>query len=248
MSQTWNPGLYAQNARYVSDLGTSLVDLLDPKPGERILDLGCGDGVLTRELAERGCEVVGVDASPEMIEAALALGVDARVMDGHSLAFENEFDAVFSNAALHWMNRPDQVLAGVERALKPGGRFVGEFGGHGNIEALLWGIRGALAGRGIDFDSLNPWYFPTVDDYRSRLEAHGMQVIDCTLIPWPTPLPTDLAGWLTVFASVFLEAIPESEREQFLQDVIDRCKAKLYDPDHGWWADYVRLRFVATKM
>src|SRR5690606_20186688 len=108
MSQQWNPELYDKNARYVSRLGASLIDLLDPRPGERILDLGCGDGDLTRQLAERGCQVVGVDSSPEMVVAARRLGLDARVMDGHALAFEHEFDAVFSNAALHWMKRPDE--------------------------------------------------------------------------------------------------------------------------------------------
>lgn len=247
MTQTWNPQLYGENARYVPELGAALIDLLDPRPGERILDLGCGDGILTRQLAERGCEVVGVDASPEMIEAALALGVDARLMDGHELSFENEFDAVFSNAALHWMKRPDRVLAGVVRALKPGGRFVGEFGGDGNVETVLRGIQGALAERGLDFEPLNPWYFPTVEEYRERLEAHGLEVTLCTLTPRPTPLTTDVSGWLTVFAGTFLNALPESERERFLKDVTDRCRDKLHDPQRGWWADYVRLRFAAVK-
>lgn len=247
VTQEWNPELYGQNARYVSRLGAPLLDLLDPRPGERILDLGCGDGVLTHQLAERGCEIVGVDSSPEMVEAALALGVDARVMDGHELSFEEEFDAVFSNAALHWMKRPDQVVAGVKRALKPGGRFVGEFGGHGNIGTLLQGIQGALAQRGIEFEPLNPWYFPTAEEYRERLEAHGLEVTVCALVPRPTPLETDLSGWLTVFAGTFLNALPESEREPFLADVTDRCRDRLYDPDRGWWVDYVRLRFAAVK-
>lgn len=247
MKQEWNPALYGQNARYVSQLGAPLLDLLDPRPGERILDLGCGDGVLTRELAERGALVVGVDSSPEMVQAARALGVDARVMDGEELTFDNEFDAVFSNAALHWMKRPDRVLAGVRRALKLGGRFVGEFGGRGNIETLLEAIQGALAERGLDFESLNPWYFPTAEEYRERLEAHGMEVTFCTLIPRPTPLETDLTGWLTVFAGSFLNALSPSERERFLQEVRDRCRNKLFDPDRGWWVDHVRLRFAAVK-
>lgn len=247
MKQEWNPALYGQNARYVSQLGAPLLDLLDPRPGERILDLGCGDGVLTRELAERGALVVGVDSSPEMVQAARALGVDARVMDGEELTFDNEFDAVFSNAALHWMKRPDRVLAGVRRALKLGGRFVGEFGGRGNIETLLEAIQVALAERGLDFESLNPWYFPTAEEYRERLEAHGMEVTFCTLIPRPTPLETDLTGWLTVFAGSFLNALSPSERERFLQEVTDRCRSKLFDPDRGWWVDYVRLRFAAVK-
>lgn len=211
------------------------------------MDLGCGDGDLTRRLVERGCRVVGVGSSPEMVEAARKLGLDARLMDGHELAFDNEFDAVFSNAALHWMKEPDRVIAGVVRALKPGGRFVGEFGGHGNIETLLRGIREALARRGIDFESLNPWYFPTAEEYRQRLEAQGFEVTFCTLIPRPTPLTTDLSGWLAVFAGTFLNALPEAERPAFLQDVTERCGDRLFDAERGRWVDYVRLRFAAYK-
>ena len=137
-SQTWDPESYARHARFVSDLAGPVLALLDAQPGERILDLGCGDGALTKKLAELGCDVIGVDAGPDMIRAARELGLDARVVDGHELSFEREFDAVFSNAALHWMKRdPDAVVAGVARALKPGGRFVGEFGGHGNVAAIV---------------------------------------------------------------------------------------------------------------
>ncbi len=136
-------------------------------------------------------------------------------MDGEELTFDNEFDAVFSNAALHWMKRPDRVLAGVRRALKLGGRFVGEFGGRGNIETLLEAIQVALAERGLDFESLNPWYFPTAEEYRERLEAHGMEVTFCTLIPRPTPLETDLTGWLTVFAGSFLNALSRPSASGF---------------------------------
>ena len=139
-NQTWDPAGYAQHARFVSDLGMPVVELLAPKAGERILDLGCGDGVLTKKLQDMGCELVGVDESAAQVEAAKSLGIDARVMDGYALSFETEFDAVFSNAVLHWMKRPEVVVAGVWRALKPGGRFVAECGGHGcvaKIEAAL---------------------------------------------------------------------------------------------------------------
>jgi len=247
VSQRWNPSDYERNARFVSDYGSSVVELLDPRPGERILDLGCGDGVLTRKLLERGCEVVGVDSSADMVEVARTLGVDARVMDGHELTFQAEFDAVFSNAALHWMTRPERVLAGVSRALKPGGRFVGEFGGYGNIDAVLAGIKGALAERRLDFDAMNPWYYPTDEEYRTLLERHGMRVVQCALFPRPTRLPTDLAGWLRVFGRSFLDALPEVEREPFVADVVERCRPRLYDPAQGWWVDYVRLRFFAVK-
>src|SRR5262245_26420833 len=131
--QSWDARQYAERARFVSDLGMPLVDVLAPRPGERILDIGCGDGILTRKLVDLGCEVVGVDGSPDMVRAAAALGLDARVMDGRALTFHEEFDAVFSNAALHWMGPPTPVFQGVWKALRPGGRFAGECGGHGNV-------------------------------------------------------------------------------------------------------------------
>ena len=149
--QHWEAQRYARNARFVADLGQPVVELLAPQPGERILDLGCGDGALTRKLVELGCSVVGVDAGPDMIRAARELGLDAHVVDGHELAFEREFDAVFSNAALHWMKRdPQEVIAGVARALRPGGRFVGEMGGHGNVAAIVTALLAVLERRGID--------------------------------------------------------------------------------------------------
>ncbi|MFN9934070.1 MAG: class I SAM-dependent methyltransferase [Cyanobacteriota bacterium] len=161
--QHWNPEQYGRNAPFVSDLGAPLVELLAPQPGERILDLGCGDGALTLRLLEHGCSLVAVDASAEMVEAARALGLDARSMDGQALAFANEFDAVFTNAALHWMPDPEAVIAGVWNALRPGGRFVGECGGHGNVAAIVAALDAALASRGKAVAC--PWFFPTPDDY-----------------------------------------------------------------------------------
>src|SRR5215469_2277288 len=201
-NQTWDPERYARNARFVSDLGMPVVELLAPKAGERILDLGCGDGVLTKKLVEMGCEVVGIDGSASQIEAARRLGLDARVMDAHKLEFDSEFDAVFSNAALHWMKQPDAVIAGAWRALKSGGRFVGEFGGSGCIAKIKSALEAALTRRGIG--APNPWYFPTVEDYRTRLEACGFKVNYIALIPRPTLLPGDISGWLETFAETFL--------------------------------------------
>ena len=149
-AQTWDPEGYAKNARFVSDLGGPVVELLAPRAGERVLDLGCGDGALTAKLAAMGCEVVGVDSSAQQIAAARALGLDARVVDCQNLAFDSEFDAVFSNAALHWMKRPDDVIAGVWRALKPGGRFVAEFGGFGCVVKIRTALIAALNRRGIE--------------------------------------------------------------------------------------------------
>ena len=144
-NQIWDAEQYSENARFVSDLGASVIELLAPRSGERILDLGCGDGALTKKLAEHECRVVGVDASPQMTAAARRLGLDARVMDGHELRFDHEFDAVFSNAALHWLKQPEKVIAGVWRALKPGGRFVGEFGGSGNVATIVAADNSAIS-------------------------------------------------------------------------------------------------------
>ena len=194
MGQAWSSGTYAENGRFVADLGMPVVEWLNPQAGERILDLGCGDGALTLKLKALGCEVVGVDSSPELVHVAQALGLDARLMDGQNLQFKAEFDAVFTNAALHWMKQPDAVIQGVGQALKPGGRFVGEFGGQGNVSAIETALHTVLKQRGIDAEPLNPWYFPTVEDYQSRLEANGFSVNDIKLIPRPTPLPSDLRG------------------------------------------------------
>src|SRR6202521_6126775 len=159
VEQTWKAESYAQNARFVSDLAGPVLELLAPSAGERILDLGCGDGVLTEKLAAAGATVVAVDAAPDMVAAARGSGIDARVMAGQGLTFDREFDAVFSNAALHWMRPPEVVLAGVRRALKPGGRFVAEMGGHNNTAAVLVALSAVLARRGLDATRLSPWYF-----------------------------------------------------------------------------------------
>ncbi len=176
MEQTWNSQTYSENARFVSDLGMNVVEWLAPQAGERILDLGCGDGVLTLKLQDFGCEVMGIDSSPDFIDAAKSLGLDARLLDGHELAFNNEFDAVFSNAALHWMKQPDHVIDGVWRALKPGGRFVGEFGGDGNVVTIEKALHKALYQRGVEAKTINPWYFPTMADYQTRLQARGFSL------------------------------------------------------------------------
>jgi len=247
-AQTWNPETYARNARFVSDLGSPVVELLAPKPGERILDLGCGDGVLTRKLVDLGCEVVAVDSSAPLIEAASALGLDARVMSAEALVFDNEFDAVFSNAVLHWIKRADPVIAGVHRALKPGGRFVAELGGYGCVDKIRTALVAALNRRGLDGESRVPWYFPTPDDYGARLERAGFRVERIALIPRPTPLPGDVIGWLETFAQSFLDGLSGEARAEYLQEVRTTLEPKLRDGDGTWIADYVRLRFAATKL
>jgi trans-aconitate methyltransferase len=243
--QEWDPQGYARHAGFVPALGASVLELLDPAAGERVLDLGCGDGVLTQEIAARGALVLGVDASPGMVQAARGRGLDARVMAGEALAFESAFDAVFSNAALHWMRDADAVIAGVARALRPGGRFVGELGGHGNVAGIVVALTAAAEELGLDAAGLNPWFFPTPAAYAKRLERGGFAVEAIELIPRPTPLPSGLMGWLATFAGPFLAAVPPAERGRFLARVEALAATALEDEDGGWTADYVRLRFRA---
>lgn len=191
--------------------------------------------------------MIGVDASPDFINSAKSLGLDARLLDGQNLPFSSEFDAVFSNAALHWMKQPDQVIDGVWQSLKPGGRFVGEFGGHGNVSTIEAALHTELEKRGIDANTINPWYFPTVEDYQARLEARGFKVNKIALIPRPTPLTTDIRGWLSTFANPFTAALSISERNAFLEEVIASLEPALCDASGKWEADYVRLRFSAIK-
>jgi len=244
-NQNWDPVQYSTNARFVSDLGMPVVELLSPQPGERILDLGCGDGALTIKFLERGCRVVAVDASAGMVAAARSLGLDASVMDGESLQFANEFDAVFSNASLHWMKNPERVIAGVWRALRPGGRFVGELGGDGNVAAIVTALESALSSRGIVVAS--PWFFPHPEAYRERLEAVGFTVQTIDLIARPTLLPGDVGGWLETFAQPYLSALAPSEKQGFISEVVGALRADLCDANGQWRADYVRLRFSAMK-
>lgn len=246
-SQTWDPERYARNARFVSDLSAAVVELLAPEPGERILDLGCGDGVLTAKLAAMGCNVVGVDGSIAQIDAARKLGLDARVMDGEKLSFDHEFDAVFSNAALHWMRNPKPVIAGVWRALRPGGRFVAEFGGHGCVAKIKKALVGALNRRGLDGEAAVPWYFPTVEEYQALLKNAGFAISAIALIPRPTPLPGDVTGWLETFAESFTACLPPAERLAYVAEVREALRPELSDSVGKWTADYVRLRFAAVK-
>lgn len=243
--QSWDPERYARNARYVADLGAPVLELLAPKPGERILDLGCGDGALTEKLIQAGASVVGADASEEMVRAARARGIDARAVSAYELPFEREFDAVFSNAALHWMPDADRAISRVARALKPGGRFVAEMGGHGCCAAIIVAISAVLARRGIDARTLNPWYFPTVDDYRGRLERAGFEVDYIALIPRPTPLPAGIEGFLETFAGNFFRDLDAEERARAKAEVAELLKAALCDGAGRWTADYIRLRFAA---
>ena len=245
--QHWSAERYAQTAHFVPALGAPVLELLAPMAGERILDLGCGDGVLTEKIAAAGALVVAVDAAPDMIAAARARGLDARVMAGQDLAFDGEFDAIFSNAALHWMRPAEAVLAGVRRALKPGGRFVGEMGGHNNTAAIMVAIRAVLSRRGLDAQQLSPWWFPSAAAYRAKLEAAGFAVDEIAIVPRPTPLPAGLDAWLDTFAEDFLGALPMPDRLPARAEIAELLRPILMDETGVWIADYVRLRFRAMR-
>ncbi len=244
-TQRWDATAYASNARFVADYGREVALLLRARPDERILDLGCGDGALTEYLAETA-NVIGVDASPELIAAARERGLDARVVDARALTFAGEFDAVFSNAALHWMGPLGVVLAGVRRALRPGGRFVGEMGGHGNVASVVTALCAVLDERGIDAAERMPWTFPTTDEFAALLEENGFAIESLELIYRPTLLPTGIEGWLDTFAGSFLGGFESQERRAIVARVATLLGPSLRDESGRWTADYVRLRFAAT--
>jgi len=244
---SWDAAAYDKHARFVSDLGAEILSWLDPKPGERILDVGCGDGALTQRLVDAGAEVVGVDTSDSLLAAAVARGLDARRMDGQDLQFDAEFDAVFSNAALHWMPRAEDAVKGIAKALKRGGRFVAEFGGHGNIAAFVTALRAVAKRRGLDPALAAGWFYPTPDEYRALLERHGLTVERILLAPRPTPLPTGLRGWLLTFRKPYFEAMPKAERNEVFAELEDLLAPALRDRAGNWTADYVRLRVRAAR-
>ncbi|WP_423823933.1 methyltransferase [Salinisphaera sp. SPP-AMP-43] len=249
----WQAEDYQRNARFVADLAVDLLDWLEPRPGERILDLGCGDGTLSERIAAAGAEVIGVDGSPAMVEAAKQRGLQAVEADAQRLAQSqvvgHDFDAVFSNAALHWMSaHPQAVVEAVFARLKPGGRFVAEMGAAGNVAPIQAALRAEAAERGFDPDALDPWYFPAERDYCDRLVAAGFKV-ECTdCFERPTPLPGDVAAWLTTLARPFVTAFVEGEaRDRYVAAVRARLADTLQDDDGRWTAPYVRLRFIARK-
>lgn len=244
--QTWSADSYDRHARFVSDLAGDVMGWLAPQPGERILDLGCGDGVLTTALMAQGAHVTGVDASEEFVQAARARGADARLMDGEALCFSAEFDAVFSNAALHWMINAGAVAAGMARALKPGGRLVAEFGGHGNVAAIVTAMRAVGLRRGGDVALAHPWYFPSPKSYAALLAGHGFEVRRIALVPRPTVLATGMAEWLMLFRRPFFAQFGAAAGEA-LAETVELLRPQLCDDEGQWTADYVRLRVEAVK-
>lgn len=251
-STTWDARLYDEKHAFVWEKAKGVVELLAPKPGEQILDLSCGTGHLAAEIAASGAIVTGVDRSPEMIAEAKSQHPELKfgVRDAKELSFDGQFDAVFSNAALHWIREPEKVIHGVAKALKPGGRFVAEFGGKGNIERLMAAIARAFAEfSASSFQDANPWYYPGIAEYSGLLAKHGLEVREASLFARPTRLEDGEKGldtWLHMFCESFLSRVPADRREQFLRAVEKYARPELFK-NGSWELDYRRLRLAAFK-
>lgn len=249
MTDSWNAELYDDKHSFVWKLGSSVIELLAPQPGERILDLGCGTGQLTAQIAETGAEVIGLDNSPAMIEEARRLypQLQFREADAHDFDVAEPFDAVFSNAVLHWITEPDRVVRCIAQALKPNGRLAVEFGGNGNVHCLANAIETACRltlGETVS----HPWYFPSIAEFASVLERHGLEVTQAALIARPTPLEGEdgLRNWVRMFGDHWLSRVTSEQHDDFFERVEDIARPKLYR-DLVWYAEYRRLRVVARK-
>ncbi len=248
----WNAGLYDDKHSFVWKLAAGVLELLAPKPGERILDLGCGTGHLTGKIAEAGALVVGVDRSEEMIRQAREAypSLLFKVMDARELDLDGPFDAVFSNATLHWIKEPERVITGIAKLLRPGGRFVAEFGGRGNTGELLNAVGRAWTKLSLPGPAPHPWYYPTIAEYSGLLEKNGFEPTYAILFDRPTPLDDGehgLRNWLDMFGASFVETLPESTRNQLMDATELELRPTLF-LDGRWVMDYRRLRISAKRV
>lgn len=250
LKQTWDAELYEARHAFVWHFGESLVELLAPMPGERILDLGCGPGQLTNKIAEHGATVVGLDASPEMIGQARQNFPKLHFVlrSGTAMDFEDEFDAVFSNATLHWILDAKTVAEGMFRALRKGGRLVAEFGGIGNVKTIESAVN-EVVGRYTSSPVSGRRYYPSVGQYSSLLEAQGFEVRFAHLFERPTVLEGEngMENWITQFSGFQFDPLAQDERKQALRETVEILRPKLYR-DGQWFADYRRLRIIAAKL
>jgi SAM-dependent methyltransferase len=247
MTQNWDPDAYGKNGAFVHGMAGGVLEWLDAQSGEHILDLGCGDGQLTQKIGASGANVTGVDASPEMVAAARARGIVADAGNAEELPFsDGTFDAVFSNAALHWVRDQAAMMTQVHRVLKPGGRFVAEMGGHGNIAAIRVAFMAVLARHGFSGREEEENFYPTPEEYTQMLTSHSFTVERMALIPRPTPLGENgMSGWFRTFRRGVLDSLPEGVREPVIEETAALLAPALRDREGNWTADYVRLRFIA---
>lgn len=243
----WDAARYQDHHSFVWRFGANLIELLDPKPGERILDLGCGTGQLTAEIARLGAQVVGLDKSAQMLaEARKNFPALAFVeADAANFEFAEAFDAVFSNAALHWVKDAEGAARSIAGALRPGGRFVAEFGGHGNIASVMAALRHVL---GPGADGQSPWYYPSIGEYTPLLERHGFEVRNASLFDRPTPLEGEngLKQWLLMFCQAYLRALTSDRAGEVINQLLAELRPVLYR-DGVWTVDYRRLRILAVR-
>ena len=248
----WNAELYDQNHSFVFEYGESLLNLLDAKPGEHILDLGCGTGHLTKQIQDKGAIVKGTDLSPDMISQAKDKypEIDFVVENAEDFFTDNPYDAVFSNAALHWVKYQNGMMRSVYNSLKQGGRFVAEMGGKGNVEKLVEATKLVLLNHGYHTQAdTKMWFFPSIGEYARMLEEHGFRITFAAHFDRKTPLQDGdlgVAKWVTMFGAQFLEGIPENEKQQILKEITDKLRPHYYE-NGQWYADYKRLRFAAIK-
>lgn len=253
MKQTdhWNAQLYDGSHAYVSKFGTNLIELLAPKKGEHILDAGCGTGDLAGQITEHGATVIGIDSSENMIRKAKEKfpHLTFSVQDVLTMSYQNEFDAVFSNAVLHWIKQPDEALRRIYQSLKTGGRFVAEFGGKGNVKTITDELFYQLKQLGMEYnDEQFPWYFPSIGEYASLMEKTGFRVVYAEHFDRPTMLAGEngLRNWLEMFAKSIIDELEEETKEKIIAKVEERLKDKLYTQGR-WIADYKRIRVIGRK-
>jgi trans-aconitate methyltransferase len=244
---TWDAARYQDKHSFVWRYGADLLQILEPRNGERILDVGCGTGQLTAAITRSGAEVVGLDYSPDMLANARKNFPDLTFVVGDAARFEfpEHFDAVFSNAALHWVKDAAGAARSIAGALRPGGRFVAEFGGKGNIASVLNALRAVL---GPNADQRSPWYYPSIGEYSTVLEKHGFEVRQASLFDRPTPLEGEngMDQWLRMFLPSYLRELPSERADEVVSQLVEHLRPQLYRGG-TWTVDYRRIRIVAVQ-
>jgi len=243
---TWNPETYNKHTHFVSELALPVVDLLNPQKGEIILDVGCGEGTLAIEIQRRGAKVIGIDMSQEMVAFSKQKGIEAYAGTVTDLPYENKFDGLFSNAVLHWVKNAKEAVQNISKVLKKGGRFVCEFGGEGNAYYLVSAMEEVFANHSEFGEFDNPWYFPSVQEYKALLEAEGFNIEYIEIIPRPTPMD-DISNWLDIFANGVTSHLTQEQFSIFKKETTEILKTKIYSEEEGWMLDYKRLRVKAIK-